>query len=452
MVPIALLRAGMMAESDTFWQIRTGMLILDTGRIPTVDEFSWTAAGDPWVLNSWGFNVLIAVVYKGAGLPGVALICAGLAFVALALTLRLALQFGASPAVACSAVVLVSPLLIGWFSARPQLIDYIAVPLLILLLRRFGERPRPRHVAGVGVLFLVWTNLHAASLLGGAILAAAGLLVLIRTATRELWPWFVALGIAALLGSLLNPYGLGIFAQSVTVHDSSAGVVVEWQPLALNDPVQVGVLAAGALALLISLRRQDNAMTAAIAVTGASSVMATRMLPVLLLLSVPMLAAAVPRLPAVERYVRSRRRMLTVGGLLAVAGLTLSAIPSLTHLGEPDPSQYSAALVRSIPANCRVFNSYPLGGFIVLERPDVRVSIDSRNDLYGPDRVLSAERVIQGVGDTQEGLVGAECVLVPPSTQLAQNLQGSAEWKEIASDKTAGLFVRANSSTSKCGL
>ena len=40
--PIVALRAGTLAESDTFWQTRTGELILDLGRLPTADLFSWT--------------------------------------------------------------------------------------------------------------------------------------------------------------------------------------------------------------------------------------------------------------------------------------------------------------------------------------------------------------------------------------------------------------------------
>ncbi|MGT2464179.1 hypothetical protein [Sinomonas atrocyanea] len=441
-VPVVLIRAGVMAESDTFWQIRTGLLILDTGWIPTHDGFSWTAAGDPWVLNSWGFDVLIAAFYRAAGLPGVALVCAALAFVCLAVVLRLSYQLGAAPAVACVMLVLASPLLIGWLSARPQLIDYIAVPLLVILLRRFAHTPGPRLIAAAGALLLAWTNLHAASLLGGAIIVAAGLLAVARRATRTAWRWFLALGVAALVGSLANPYGWGIFSQAAAVRDSSAAVVVEWQPLALADPVQLGMLALGLVAFVVSLRRREDAVTAAIAVTAASSIVAARMLPILLLLSIPVIAAALTGLPALRRYARPRRRMLSVGALLAVGGLVVSAVPSLNHLGEPDPGQYSTALVRSIPANCKVFNSYALGGFILLERPDVKVSIDSRNDLYGPRRVLDAQQVIQGTGNMQEGLVGAQCVLVPGTTPLAQNLQHSQQWRQIASDTTGILFTR----------
>lgn len=65
-----ILRAGTLAEANTFWQIRTGLLTINHRAILRADPFSWTMAGKPWTLNSWGFNVLIAGTYRLAGLPG----------------------------------------------------------------------------------------------------------------------------------------------------------------------------------------------------------------------------------------------------------------------------------------------------------------------------------------------------------------------------------------------
>jgi hypothetical protein len=65
-----ILRAGTLAEANTFWQIRTGLLTISHRAILRADPFSWTMAGKPWTLNSWGFNVLIAGTDWLAGLPG----------------------------------------------------------------------------------------------------------------------------------------------------------------------------------------------------------------------------------------------------------------------------------------------------------------------------------------------------------------------------------------------
>lgn len=47
MLPLAVLRAGQLAETDTFWQVRTGLLTLENRALPSVDAFSWTAHGEP---------------------------------------------------------------------------------------------------------------------------------------------------------------------------------------------------------------------------------------------------------------------------------------------------------------------------------------------------------------------------------------------------------------------
>lgn len=137
-LPVTVARAGTLAEPDTFWQVRTGLLTITNRAIPTVDPFSWTAYGKPWTLNSWGFNVLIAGAYRLAGLPGVAWACAGLATVAGGLVLLLARQLGASPPVAGALLVLSWPFLVSWLTARPQLVDYIGVLLLAILMPRIA--------------------------------------------------------------------------------------------------------------------------------------------------------------------------------------------------------------------------------------------------------------------------------------------------------------------------
>lgn len=78
LLPLAALRAGMLAETDTFWQIRTGLLTIAERAIPSVDPFSWTAYGESWRLNSWGFNIVVGMAYRVAGLPGVAITCAAM--------------------------------------------------------------------------------------------------------------------------------------------------------------------------------------------------------------------------------------------------------------------------------------------------------------------------------------------------------------------------------------
>ncbi|QGN57309.1 hypothetical protein [Nostocoides sp. HKS02] len=441
-LPVALLRTGTMAESDTFWQIRTGLTTIEQRGIPTVDPFSWTVHGAHWTLNSWGYDVLIAVAYRLAGLVGVALTCAVLVMAAAGLVLLLARELGASPGVAGASLWLVAPLLVAWLSARPQLVDYVTVLLLVALLRRVVDDQHPgRSTVLIGVLCAAWVNLHAGALLGVGIAGTCTVVQLCRTRSWERWKWCLAATAAALAGSVVNPLGLGLFAQTAQVKSASTGVVLEWQHLDPADPTQLVMLALGLSALVLAARRRDVVSVAGVGVLAVAAIVAIRFLPLLALMALPTLAASGSH-RAVLGYIHSRRAVLLPGAAVAVAATLALALPALTHIGQPLPAIYPAKAVADIPSGCKLFNTYVLGGYVILQRPDVLVSIDSRNDLYGAARVGAAERTLAGRGDVSAALAPAGCALVPPTSGLAKRLFRDPAWAVKTRQASGVLFVR----------
>ena len=440
-LPVTVARAGTLSEPDTFWQVRTGLLTISHKAIPTVDPFSWTAYGKPWTLNSWGFNVLIAEAYRLAGLPGVAWACAGLAMVTGGLVLFLARQLGASPIVAGALLAISWPLLVAWLTARPQLIDYIGVLLIAILMPRIVTGRNPiRAVMAVVIVSAVWVNLHTGELLGVAMICASAVLLFAARDTRgSVWCWIA--GAAALAASLLNPYGVGLLQHAAQVESASSGIVAEWQHLDPGSPMQWSMLIVGLSALLLAARQCNLTLAGELGIVAAGAVLAIRLLPILVFLALPVLAASVSR-SRWSGYVCSRRILLYLVTAVVLAPVVVLAMPSLSHIGRPDPAIYPSKLVKDIPPHCRLYNSYELGSFVTLERPDVRVSLDSRNDLYGRQRVLAAEQVLRGQGDLAQELAGANCVLVPPAMGLATRLRKDLAWKLIGSQPTALLFVR----------
>jgi len=443
-LPMAVLRAGVLAEADTFWQIRTGLVTISARALPSVDTYSWTMRGKPWTLNSWGFNVLIALAYKLAGLPAVAWTCSILIMAIAALVLLLARQLGASPAVAGTCLFAGSPVLVGWLTARPQLADYVGVLIMIMLLRRIAAGGRGWPVLAAGILAAAWVNVHAGALIGVAIAAACALLLLARPATRQAGWWCLAAAGSALAGAFANPYGVGLLSQTAQVQAASSGLIVEWQHINPASPIEDLSLAIGLAALVVAARRRELPLVAALAVSAAGAVFAVRMLPFADLAGVPVLAAwAAHPSPALLRYARSRRVMFARCGAVGMIALVAVAAPSLAHIGRPDPAKYPVAIVRDIPGGCRLFNTDLIGGFVILERPDVPVSLDTRNTLYGRHWLVKLERVLAGVGNLKQGLAGAGCVLVPPGSGLAERLRHDPAWSLKASEPPAAvLFIR----------
>ena len=61
------------ATTDFFWQLGAGESILDDGRVPRADRFSYTATGSDWIDLHWGFQIGLALLHRAAGLDGLTL-------------------------------------------------------------------------------------------------------------------------------------------------------------------------------------------------------------------------------------------------------------------------------------------------------------------------------------------------------------------------------------------
>ncbi len=442
-LPLALVRGGTLAESDTFWQVRTGLQILSTHHIPTHDSFSWTVPGRPWSLNSWGFDVVAALAYRTAGLRLVGVLSSALVLLVALAILLLARRLGASPAVAGLVLAAASPLVLAWMSARPQTVDFAAVPLLLVLLLS-GRRVLT--LAGVAGLQAAWANLHAAAPLGVAVVALALAPAAAAALRRRAWValrWPAAVVLAAAAGTLMTPLGLSLVTHAQQVGAASSGLVVEWRHLAWSNPGQVALLGLGVGGLVVTVRHRWLVLSGPLALLLAAGIDAVRFLPILFAVGVAPLAAQLSRPTRCERASLLRLATLSVVAGVVVVGLAPLAVRGLRHPGRL-AGTYPVSAVRALPAGCRVLNDYLVGGYVILTRPDVPVSLDSRNDLYGKAEVRRVDALLAGGGPDPAAAVeasGATCVLTAPGSRLAGALAGDRGWRLVFRDGSAAVLA-----------
>ena len=156
-------------DGDTYWHLRAGGWMLDHGRVPNFDPFSFTHGGKPWVPHEWLSEIVMTSVYRAGGWTAYVVLFgfAGALSMALLLT-RLSRWFGPL-ALALTAWLGIGCMWVGMF-ARPHL---LALPIMIywtgrLLDARSEGRAPPLWLALVMVL---WANLHG-SFVFGALVAA----------------------------------------------------------------------------------------------------------------------------------------------------------------------------------------------------------------------------------------------------------------------------------------
>ncbi len=164
MFVLVLFLPGILSDSDTLWQIRTGAWILDHHAIPSTDPFSFTAGDRPWFPHEWLAETFMALAFRVAGLQGVMVLAAGAAGLTAAVLLHHLRRF--LPGVyALLALIVAMSNTAPSMLARPHM---LAWPCLTLWCGSLVTARANRTVPSFALLplMVLWVNLHGSFMLG----------------------------------------------------------------------------------------------------------------------------------------------------------------------------------------------------------------------------------------------------------------------------------------------
>jgi hypothetical protein len=460
---LALARLSDFVEGDTFWGVRAGQQIVAEHSARLRDNLSWPRSGVPWHPNEWGYDVVLWLAYRVDGMVGLQLLVAATILLLGVVLLAAVRAFRADVRDAFWLGLFSSPLLLGWLSARAQTVSYsLQVLELLLLARLFAANGHAiwRWAAALLALQLVWVNVHEAALSGVAVAIGSAAVRGLTLLRRRSLGWRTAGPVAAgpvivLVGSLGGAFGWGVFDDSERTRAASAGIIVEWNSiLTTSIGVRLEVVAGLVLLLVVAAvwrRERGTALESltdvwlgAALVLAAASLLAVRFVASLVIIELVVVVAAVG-IERVHVRVAAYRRLLFLGATIVALAFVVIGVRELALTGEPTASTFpSAALVRAVPADCRLLNQYNDGGWISLLRgPSLRVSQDGRNGLYGRS-LLEHEGALLGGRQGVAGLTrfGATCVLAAPSEGIVRELAADPQWTLAGRDAQRVLYVR----------
>jgi hypothetical protein len=357
---------------DLFWHLSAARWMLAHGAIPRTDSFTFTAFGAPWIDFEWGVQLAWRAAHALGGLWALwalKILLLAAAFWPVDGLLR---DKGASSAARAGALALWLSAMVAQADLRP---DLVSACFFAVLLRRL-ENGRASFLFGF-VLFALWANLHAGFALGIGLYALAALAA--RAEGRRAPPGLGAEAAGAALGSLINPYGAGLY-RVLLAHASEPAVtrfVMEWKPPsehnAFQAPLLVAILAVLALAWPASLRASKLLLGAAFASALAATFSAR----------FGAYFAAAGAMFAFSAFPRPRAFVVAV----VLAAATAMLIPLRGRLGAPPyDDRYVArraadfvARERGAFGGLRLFNQYEWGGYLGWALgPDGRVFGDGR--------------------------------------------------------------------------
>jgi hypothetical protein len=450
-------------DPDLWWHLRTGQWMVENGRVPHADPFSFTRAGHAWVAHEWLSEVAFYELWKHGGTTAL------IVFSAIVTTAGFMLLYLRCPGKrywAVAATVAGALASAPSWGVRPQMFTFTLASLLLWLIER-GEN-RPRLLFYIPPLFLLWLNLHAGFALGPALLFAYGFGLLMETALGNM-PWQqarplllrVALLLLACLALVpLNPSGAELYRYPLDTLRSPGmrSLIGEWFSPDFHQWLYRPLLLVWLLlltALALSRSRPKGRVLAPLLLTAFAALDAVRHIPIFILLAVPVLAAALPQkstpVSASSRGPSSSRFRLVFMGSLVVLMAVLTAVKWLSLARNQNAReaaefpQKAVAFLQSADYPTRLFVYYDWGGYAIWKLyPQYRVFVDGRADLYGDD-LLSQFKSLMQLRTGWEPILdnwSIDMVLVPPSSALAQALILDPQWHVKFSDSRAIILLR----------
>ncbi|GAG41426.1 unnamed protein product, partial [marine sediment metagenome] len=190
LVLLALLAMRQVASLDAGFHLQVGNSILAGEGWPDNDRFTFTVTDHAYIDTSWGYQVVLSVIERHLGAPGMVLFHVGLVLATFVLVIRTARL------VAGDETILVPLVFLGVvasemrYEVRPELMSYFFLALVLYLLHRQVEvRATPLWL--LPLIFLVWANCHSLFILGWCALVCftAGLWLRDRRLDRRLLGW-----------------------------------------------------------------------------------------------------------------------------------------------------------------------------------------------------------------------------------------------------------------------
>jgi hypothetical protein len=448
-------RHALFNDPGTLWHLRLGRDIVASGSVPRCDSLTFTRTYAPWVDQSWGFDVLLALVVDHWGWSAaVGLTTLVLAAVYGALTGGL-ISNGISPVVAAVVALLMTAIGCVHFLIRPHICTLAFVYLTLRVCQKQHERGG-LSVGWVPAFTATLANLHGGFLSLPAIVATAALGHAISG------PWdqyrkrntirFLLAFLASCLAALLNPYGWDLYRHvgNLLVSSGVTSLINEYQSAPFGKP-EAQVLEMVLLALVglsaLSNRRVDRYQLVHLLVWLHLALTSIRNAPLFALVAAVPLATLLDGLPLTLRtdWTEHGTKSLWVPGLSA--GLVL-LVASGVQLGEFDGQKWpfsALATLNDQPASSHLFHEQDWGGLIEAECRPMRSSyLDDRFELFGKDAILEYADALTGgpAWDTIRVRDRIDMVWVKPDRGLARRMLTEPGWTVLYRDSVSVLFGR----------
>ena len=459
MATVFSLTALTRADVDLWGHLRFGLDILESGRLESTDPYSFTS-DRAWINHEWLSELAIAGAWRVSGASGLILlklvcILGALSFIGAVLKEQ---GITGRPWIMLLGLTLAG-LLMRVTHVRPQLFSVLLFAALIYTFIR-SERGSTRTLLWTIPILVLWANFHGGWLVGVATVGVwcLGVVVSRRSSvvsqssvvSRESsvgtgWLYPIGIAGAATLATLINPYGVGLWAFLFETVRFGREAISEWGP-AWNSWTTIGVWSCFAMLTFAALRRGAarlagrNPAALVIPILWGLAALRVNRLDTFFAMSVIGLMAGPLATMFSRRESSPPLPLAWRAGGLAIAALLVVSVPATRktftcvgiHATWPEPD--AVDFMRERQMSGRIVTYFDWGEYAIWNVPaQLKVSMDGRRETVYSDRTIDGH--LQLYRGTERGLayldgLQADYVWLPRRLPVVQTLQQRG-WRAI---------------------
>lgn len=484
------------SDASVGWHLIAGNWIIAHHAVPNTGLISYLFPNSPWTDYEWLNDVIMAALVNIGGLKLLYVACASVIAFLFLLLYKRCRDEGANLVVAIVLVILGEIASSVHWLARPHLFSFVGLYLFATILADFyAGKCSVRRLALLPAAMLLWSNCHPAFLLGlvalAIYLASACLehLFLKKDATAKILSKIriKTLSICALTtfaSTFINPYWFGNYAfiakyfqqaqvMSVTNEFQSPIFHGDIQPLCLEL-----LFALAMFGLAISKVRLPLPGLLMLLAFGHLSLVSVRNMPLFVIVALPIIAglyaktifspsqdtdtmfqALHERIKFIIRWLSAfdtrfrtteaacQSHILPIVtiillGAIAINGGKLGPVPVVMADFNSVPSA-TLTTIKTLKLDPRQGLSFDNWGGYISYKLGIPVFIDDRAAFYSTSFIAEYGLVCEGSPGWKQILdkYHIKWILFPTKSTLVFNLKENPQWKLVAQDQCASLYV-----------
>jgi len=165
-------------DFDIWFHLAGGKFMIENWQFPKTEIFSYTAHGNPWYINSFGFDALSYSVFKFWGLDGLNILKAIISLLIFLLIIFYLNKRKGLNLFSSLFVVLALFSIREGFSLRPHTFSYLIFVVFLILLFKYRESKNYKLIFFLCLTQFIWVNFHSSFIWG---IAFCGLFLVSET-------------------------------------------------------------------------------------------------------------------------------------------------------------------------------------------------------------------------------------------------------------------------------